>query len=95
MSAPKLTDNEIAERLAALPLWSLAEGRLRRELRFADFNQAFGFMARVALIAEKLDHHPDWKNVWNKVEIELSTHDAGGITAKDFELAARIDQVAG
>ena len=91
----KLEGKEVEDRLAALPQWRLRGGKLHREIEFADFNQAFGFMARVALHAEKLGHHPDWSNVWNRVSIELSTHDAGGITAKDFELAALIDQAAG
>ena len=95
MEIVKLTESEIAARLAALPAWSLRGGKLCRELRFADFNQAFGFMTRVALHAEALGHHPDWSNVWNRVAIELSTHDVGGISTKDFELAALIDGVAG
>lgn len=95
MEIHKLSDNEIAERLQTLPLWSLRDGKLYRELRFADFSEAFGFMTRVALIAEKLDHHPDWKNVWNRVEIALDTHDVGGISAKDFELAVFVDKLAG
>lgn len=95
MEIHKLEDREIVARLAAVPRWSLRGGKLCRDLQFADFSEAFGFMARVALLAETLGHHPDWKNVWNKVSIELSTHDVGGLSAKDFELAARIDQVAG
>ena len=90
----RLTDAQIAERLAALPGWSVSDGKLRRELKFKDFSEAFGFMARVALVAEKLDHHPDWSNVWNRVTVELWTHDAGGITALDFELAAATDRIA-
>ena len=89
----RLTDAEIATRLASLPGWSLADGKLRREFRFRDFSEAFGFMARAALVAEKMDHHPDWSNVWNRVTVELSTHDAGGITALDFELAAAMNQL--
>lgn len=95
MDMHKLEDQDVAARLAALPRWSLRGGKLCRELKFADFGEAFGFMTRVALIAETLGHHPDWSNVWNRVSIELSTHDVGGLSAKDFELAARIDQVAG
>ena len=91
----KLAVKEVEDLLAKSPQWRLRGGKLHREIEFADFNQAFGFMARVALHAEKLGHHPDWTNVWNRVSIELSTHDAGGITAKDFELAALIDQAAG
>ena len=86
----------IAERLAARPLWTLdADGKgIRRSLRFADFNAAFGFMARVALAAERADHHPEWSNVYNRVDIRLSTHDAGGLTERDFALAAFVDAAA-
>lgn len=90
----RLTDAEIAGRLAALPGWSLAGGKLRREFGFEDFSEAFGFMARAALVAEKMDHHPDWSNVWNRVTVELFTHDVGGITTLDFELAAAMDRLA-
>ncbi len=89
----RLPDAEIAKRLAALPGWSLAGGKLRRELTFRDFSEAFGFMARAALVAEKMDHHPDWANVWNRVTVELSTHDAGGITELDFALAEAMDRL--
>ncbi len=91
---PRLSDAEITARLESLPGWSLSGGKLRRELRFRDFSEAFGFMARAALAAEKLDHHPDWSNVWNRVTVELSTHDAGGITALDFELAAAMNRIS-
>lgn len=91
----KLTEGEIAQHLAAVPHWSLEGGKLHRQLRFADFSEAFGFMTRVALEAEKLGHHPDWSNVWNRVDIALETHDVGGLSVKDFELAARIDAIAG
>lgn len=73
--------------------WSLAEGRLRRELRFADFSEAFAFMTRVALLAERADHHPEWTNVWNRVSIELVTHDTGGVTERDVELAQAINEL--
>jgi 4a-hydroxytetrahydrobiopterin dehydratase len=91
----KLDDAEIRERLRALPHWAYTGGKLHREFRFHDFSQAFGFMARVALVAEKMDHHPDWSNVWNRVVVELHTHDAGGVTALDLELAHRMDGIAG
>ena len=95
MSRPsRLSDAEITTRLASIPGWSLSDGRLRREFVFRDFSEAFGFMARVALAAEKMDHHPDWSNVWNRVVVELSTHDAGGITTFDFELAAAMNRLA-
>lgn len=73
--------------------WTLVDGKLHRELQFADFSEAFGFMARVALLAEKADHHPDWSNSWNTVVIDLVTHDAGGVTDRDRELAVAINAV--
>jgi len=78
---------------ASLPDWRLVEGRdaLARSFRFKDFSEAWGFMARVALLAEAQDHHPEWSNVWNRVEIVLSTHDAGGLSARDVRLAKAID----
>ena len=91
---PRLADAEIQKRLANRAAWTLAGGKLRREFRFADFSEAFGFMARAALVAEKMDHHPDWSNVWNRVTVELWTHDAGGITDLDFELAQAMDRIA-
>ena len=80
---------------ATLPDWSLAEGRdaIRRAFRFRDFSEAWGFMSRVALLAEAQDHHPEWSNVWNRVEILLSTHDAGGLSARDVRLAQAIDRL--
>ena len=92
----KLNEAERAAALASLPGWQWNEGRdaIARSFRFRDFNQAFGFMARVALLAEKADHHPEWSNVWNKVDILLTTHDAGGLTRRDVDLAAAIDAVA-
>lgn len=91
-----LDEQAVAAGLAAHPAWRLDDdGRgIRRELRFADFAEAFGFMARIALVAEQMNHHPEWFNVWNRVDIRLSTHDAGGITDRDFALATRIDQAA-
>lgn len=76
-----------------LPGWHLAEGRdaIRRRFTFADFSAAWGFMSRVALLAEAQDHHPEWSNVWNRVEILLTTHDAGGLSARDVRLAKAID----
>ncbi len=86
-----LSREAVADKLKDLPDWSVVDGKLRRELAFADFVTAFGFMTRVAILAEKQDHHPEWFNVYNKVIIELTTHDAGGISDKDFALAAAID----
>ena len=95
MGATKLSTQEISAELAKLPGWSVEDGKLRRVFEFRDFTQAFGFMSQVALAAEKMDHHPDWSNSWNKVVIELTTHSAGGLTKNDFGLAARIQQIFG
>lgn len=81
--------------LAVLPAWRREGDALARDFVFADFSAAFAFMTRVALLAERHDHHPDWRNSWNRVEIRLSSHDAGGITGRDFRLAVDIDRVAG
>lgn len=94
MAALPLTAAQIEALPSQLPDWSLVNGKLRRELRFADFNEAFGFMSRVALVAEQLGHHPEWSNVWNRVTIELTTHDSGGLTDLDVALARRIDAIA-
>jgi len=90
----RATEDEIRRGLAARPGWSLRDGKLHRELTFADFAAAWGFMSRVALVAERMGHHPEWCNVYNRVVVDLSTHDAGGVTALDFELAAAIDAAA-
>jgi 4a-hydroxytetrahydrobiopterin dehydratase len=74
--------------------WTLAEGKLHKEFHFADFVEAFGFMAKVALVAESMDHHPEWFNVYKTVRVDLSTHDAGGITELDFALADRMERFA-
>lgn len=95
MARTKLSDPEIAAELAKLPGWVLEQGHLHRAFEFKDFSQAFAFMTRVALAAEKMDHHPNWSNVWNKVVIDLSTHDAGGLTHNDFDLAKKIAQIFG
>ncbi len=92
---PLLIAKHVKTRLDAHPAWTLKGGKLHREFRFAGFSEAFGFMARAALFAEKIDHHPDWTNVWNKVSVSLDTHDAGGITELDFRLAAEMDRIAG
>ena len=92
----KLSAAERAGLAEALPAWRLVEGRdaITRSFRFKDFSEAWGFMARVALLAEAQDHHPEWFNVWNRVEITLSTHDAGGLSARDVRLAQAIDAIA-
>jgi 4a-hydroxytetrahydrobiopterin dehydratase len=92
---PLLPGKEIKARLKAHPAWTHKGGKLHREFKFAGFSEAFGFMARAALFAEKIDHHPAWTNVWNKVSVTLDTHDAGGITDLDFRLAAEMDRIAG
>lgn len=91
----KLSAKDIDARLSTLPGWNRTKGKLHRTFTFADFSEAFAFMTRAALAAEKLDHHPDWSNVWNRVAIRLWTHDAGGITGRDVELARRIERAAG
>jgi 4a-hydroxytetrahydrobiopterin dehydratase len=96
MAAPtKLTDMEIQARLPALPGWTLASGKLHKAFAFGDFVEAWGFMSAVALVAESMGHHPEWSNVWNRVTVDLTTHDAGGISALDFDLAARMNTLAG
>jgi 4a-hydroxytetrahydrobiopterin dehydratase len=92
--AQKLDPGELEAALRTLEGWAVAGGKLHREFRFADFGAAFAFMTRVALEAEKRDHHPDWSNVWNRVVVDLVTHDAGGITEKDVALAQRIAELA-
>lgn len=91
MRAEKLADAAVAARMTDIAPWSLREGKLYRRLVFKDFNEAFGFICRVALLAEAMDHHPEWSNVYNRVEISLTTHDAGGISERDFTLAQRIN----
>lgn len=93
--ATPLTAAEVQALTQRLPQWSLRNGKLHRDLRFADFSEAFAFMTRVALAAEQLNHHPEWSNVWNRVSIELTTHDTGGLSNLDLELAARIDALLG
>ena len=93
----KLTGRARGDALTALTEWTEVPGRdaIRRDLKFADFNQAWAFMTRVALAAEKADHHPEWSNVYNNVSIVLSTHDAGGLSEKDIALARFIDGISG
>jgi 4a-hydroxytetrahydrobiopterin dehydratase len=92
-----LTESERADALAGLSGWTFDAARngIAKRFEFADFGAAFGFMARVALEAEKADHHPEWSNVWNRVDILLSTHSEGGVTAKDIALAQKIEAIAG
>jgi 4a-hydroxytetrahydrobiopterin dehydratase len=95
--AIKLTAEERRMALIDLPGWSDVKGRdaLCKSFRFKDFNKAFGFMTRIALMAEKMDHHPEWFNVYNRVDVTLATHDAGGVTDRDIRLARFIEQAAG
>lgn len=90
---PLLSPSELERRLAELSGWSFANGALRRELEFADFSEAFAFMTRVALEAEKLDHHPDWSNSYRRVTLELTTHDSGGVTEQDYALARAVNAI--
>jgi 4a-hydroxytetrahydrobiopterin dehydratase len=94
---PKLSESERQVALAALPGWTYDPARngIAKSFKFGDFGEAFAFMTRIALAAEKADHHPEWSNVWNKVDILLSTHDQGGVTEKDFALAGEIEKIAG
>ena len=91
----KLTTEERATELAQLKGWQVVKDRdaIQRKLQFADFNEAFGFMTRVAIKAQEMDHHPEWFNVYNKVEITLSTHEANGLTERDIKLARFIDTI--
>lgn len=92
--AKKLSAQEINSGLQALPSWKLnAQSKLEREFKFRTFREAFSFMIRVAFEAEEINHHPDWSNSYNRVKIELTTHDAGGLSEKDFELARRIENI--
>ena len=95
--AQKLTGQARADALGKLSGWSEVSGRdaITRKFVFKDFNQAFGFMTRAALIAEKMDHHPEWFNVYKTVEVTLSTHDAGGVTELDVKLAGEMDKLSG
>ncbi len=90
-----LTDAEITDQVASLDGWAVESGKLHREFQFENFVEAFGFMSRAALVAEKMDHHPEWFNVYNRVEITLTTHDAGGVSERDVALARFIDSIAG
>ena len=90
----KLSESEISAALGALAGWSVKDAKLHREYKFADFPHAFGFMATAAPNIEKKNHHPEWSNVYNSVTVDLTTHDAGGITQKDLDLAALLEGIA-
>ena len=83
----RLSEEDISEKLQGLPGWSISNGKLHKEFTFETFNQAFGFMTRAAMEIEKMNHHPEWLNVYNRLTVELTTHDAGGITQNDINLA--------
>lgn len=91
MGATRLDEDRIRERLTEIPAWSREGEELVRALVFKDFNEAFGFMTRAALLCERANHHPNWSNVWRRVDIRLSTHSAGGLTDRDFDLAVAFD----
>ena len=93
MPSEKLSPTAVTEQLTTLGDWRLSDGKLNLQLVFADFVAAFDFMSKVAVLAEAAGHHPEWSNVYNRVEIDLTTHDAGGITMKDFDLAKQINRV--
>ena len=90
----KLSTEEIDQRLSALPEWTLAGGKLHREYKFAGFGLAIGFFAAAAPAIEKMDHHPEWSNVYNRVTVDLSSHDEGGVTERDFRLAQVLEGIA-
>lgn len=95
MADPVLMPEEIDARLREQSGWAVVDGALHREVTFADFREAFGFMTMVALSAERLDHHPNWSNSWNKVVLDISSHAAGGITDRCFQLAKAVDRALG
>jgi 4a-hydroxytetrahydrobiopterin dehydratase len=94
MKPELLTDDSLQSALQNLPGWAIENGRLHRAYQFADFVHAFGFMATAALEIEKMNHHPEWSNVWNRVTVDLTTHDAGGVTANDVKLARKLEDIA-
>ena len=95
MAVKKLNESEVKERLSEVQGWTLESGKLHRAFQCKDFVAAFGNMTRVALVAEAMNHHPEWFNVWNKVVIDLNTHSVGGISDLDFKLAGKINEIFG
>jgi 4a-hydroxytetrahydrobiopterin dehydratase len=95
MRAQKLTENEVQQQLQQAKGWSLTNGKLHKAYECKDFVDAFGKMTKVALVAESMNHHPEWFNVWNKVVIDLNTHSVQGISSLDFQLAAKINEIFG
>lgn len=94
MALPKLTDEQIKEELTSLAGWSIVNGKLHKDFVFDDFIEAFGFMSKAAIHMEKMNHHPEWFNVYNKIKVDLVTHDAGGITQNDVNLARTLNSLA-
>lgn len=94
MARQKLSDAELRSALGTLAGWSVHDGKLHREYKFPDFPHAFGFMATSAVVIEKMNHHPEWSNVYNRVTINLTTHDSGGITQNDVDLARVLENIA-
>ena len=96
MAPTRATEDEITANLRALPGWARVEGcpAISKRFTWADFSEAWGFMSRVALLAEQMNHHPEWFNVWNRVDITLSTHDVGGLSMNDVEMALLMDRIA-
>jgi 4a-hydroxytetrahydrobiopterin dehydratase len=94
MRLPKLSDEEIGQAIQNLPGWQVVNGKLHREYKFSDFTQAFGFMTMAAIGVEKMNHHPEWFNVYNRVTVDLATHDSGGITKNDLDLASLLEGIA-
>jgi 4a-hydroxytetrahydrobiopterin dehydratase len=95
MSPAVVSADELNAHLAAHPEWSIVDGKLHRELAFPNFIEAFGFMTRAAIVAQSMDHHPEWSNVYGTVVVDLVTHSAGGITGNDLELSRALDELAG
>ncbi len=93
-NVPKLEDAEIRQALRDLPEWHLEAGKLHRVYRFRDFVEAWGFMSAAALLIQQMDHHPEWSNVYHTVTVDLVTHDAGGVSARDLELAGKLEALA-
>jgi 4a-hydroxytetrahydrobiopterin dehydratase len=93
MGLTKLSQEQIKNELKNMPGWTVVEGKLHKEFQFDDFNQAFGFMTRAAMHIEKMNHHPEWFNVYNKLIVDLTTHDAGGITENDIKLAKTLNSL--
>jgi 4a-hydroxytetrahydrobiopterin dehydratase len=94
MSVPVLSSDQLNQALGDIPGWAIKDGKLHAEYRFASFIEAFGFMSSLALVAEAMGHHPEWFNVYNRVVIDLTTHDSGGITYKDIDLAKKANELA-